>query len=258
MTEISNEECKRLLIKILQNVTEFCEKNNIKYSLAYGTLIGAIRHKGFIPWDDDIDIIMMRDEYERFVQSYKDDYYKLILGKDLANHYHVVVSDYSTKLEFKKNTANEFFYKGGIWVDIFPIDKVPEDNGAYRKLIRKIHLMAGLEQAGQYKKNMYRAIPYYFLKPLSKLFGEIVHNLISFSNNSYSSKVANLSLFYLRYPSFPASYLTDFIEVEFEGNMYKAMKQYDSYLRGIYGEYMKLPPLKDQTPRHEYKVYWRG
>ena len=67
MREVSPEECKKLQLNILINVAKFCDEHDIKYSLAYGTLIGAIRHKGFIPWDDDIDIIMMRDEYERFV-----------------------------------------------------------------------------------------------------------------------------------------------------------------------------------------------
>lgn len=257
MKEISSEDCKRLLLNILINVAEFCEKNNIKYSLAYGTLIGAIRHKGFIPWDDDIDIIMMRDEYERFVASYNDEYYKLIPGKNLANHYHVVISDNSTQLVFQKHTANDFFYKGGVWVDVFPIDKVPDNPSVYKTLRKKIHLMAGLEQAGQYKKNLLRTLPYYCLKPFSGFFGRKAINLISSNRNLHTSSVANLSLFYLNYPSFPAVYMDEFVDVEFEGVLFKAMKSYDEFLKGIYGDYMQLPPMAERIPRHAYSVYKR-
>ncbi len=257
MQELTLHELQQVSLNLLLDVHQFCDAHKIKYSIAYGTLIGALRHKGFIPWDDDIDIIMMRDEYERFIKIYQDDYYKLIPGKDLANHYHVVISDNSTQLVFNKNTANDYFYKGGLWVDVFPIDSVPDKTSEYRSLMRKIHLMAGLEQASQYKKNIYRTLPYYLLKPFSGLFGKKALDLILSYNNKSTSNVANLSLYYLNYPSFPAKYMDVFVDVEFEGVKFKAMKHYDEFLKGIYGDYMQLPPLEERIPRHAYSVYKR-
>ena len=78
MKAISQEEIRSIQIAILNSVDAFCRKNNLKYSLAYGTLIGAVRHKGFIPWDDDIDIIMPRPDYDRFVAKYKDSVYDVL------------------------------------------------------------------------------------------------------------------------------------------------------------------------------------
>ena len=77
MKEIKNDELRTIQLDILQNVHDFCMKHDIKYTLAYGTLLGAVRHGGYIPWDDDIDIAMLRPDYERFMQEYKNDIYNL-------------------------------------------------------------------------------------------------------------------------------------------------------------------------------------
>lgn len=257
MREITPEECKKILLNILINVAQFCDEHNIKYSLAYGTLIGAIRHKGFIPWDDDVDIMMARDEYERFVNLYKDNYYVLIPGEKLANHYHVVVSDMATTLKFKPHTENDHFYKGGIWVDIFPIDNVPDTIGIYRKMMRKLHLMASLEITSQFVKNKKRFLLHILLKPFAKLLRKKISETIEYSKRLNTNTVGNLSLWYLKYPSFSASIMSDFINVEFEGHLFKAVKDYDEYLKGIYGDYMKLPPLNERNHRHSYTAYWR-
>ena len=84
MKEMTTTDIQQVSLDILKDVHSFCQKEGIKYSLAYGTLIGAIRHKGFIPWDDDVDIMMTRPEYERFIRAYKSSngYELLPEGKD--------------------------------------------------------------------------------------------------------------------------------------------------------------------------------
>lgn len=254
------KEVQQVSLEILKDVHEFCVKNKIKYSIAYGTLIGAIRHKGFIPWDDDIDIIMMRDEYERFVSTYKSEKYVLIHGENMSNHLHVVVSDLSTTLKFPNSPSNRKFYKGGVGVDIFPIDKVPDNENAYWRLLKRIWFFMRLQRIGEVidKRSMLASqIAHSFLWPFRNMFGAIGKKMMYQSNKRVSQTVGNLSLWYLRYPSFPAYYMDVFVDVEFEGHHFKAIKNYDDFMRGIYGDYMKLPPENQRIPRHSYIPYWR-
>ena len=259
MIEVTPDECKQLQLNILVNISKFCEENDIKYSIAYGTLIGAIRHKGFIPWDDDIDIIMMRNEYERFVSTYKDDYYQLIPGEEIANHLHVVVSDLSTRLVFHKCETDAFFYKGGVWVDIFPIDNVPNSNVGYRIQKKMLFIMKQLHQLSQFPWSTSRKgqFMHKLLAPFSNILYMPIFPFMKIFNSKKKKMVGDLALCYLNYPSFPQKYMDDYIEVEFEGHFFKAIKEYDLFLKGIYGNYMALPPVEEQTPRHSYTAYWR-
>lgn len=268
MKEVTPEECKKLQLNILINVAKFCDDHNIKYSLAYGTLIGAIRHKGFIPWDDDIDIIMMRDDYERFVDTYKDDYYQLIHGENMSNHLHVVVSDMSTKLEFIENLNDKHYYKGGLWIDVFPIDYVSDNGGHFwrqRKLIRRLYLM---QRYGEFpdamisrsKSRVEKLIKKVFSKcmhPFVGILGRLVHSLMLSHHKIKTNTVGDLSLWYLKWPSFPAKYMNEFVKVDFEGHSFCVMKEYDAFLRAIYGDYMTPPPVSQQIPKHSYKTYYR-
>jgi lipopolysaccharide cholinephosphotransferase len=259
MRELTVKECKEIQLKILIKVAQFCEDHDISYSLSYGTLIGAIRHKGFIPWDDDIDIIMLRNEYEKFLSLYKDDDYVLIDGDKVSNHYHAVVSDLSTKLVFLKSEASNKLYQGGVWIDIFPIDKVPDDVKDYKSLKRKMLLYCRLERLGEvsHKENIALYLIHLLLKPFVHFWGNKANQLMRSFEKEDVKTVGDLSLWYLHYPSFPLYYLKEFIDVEFEGHTFKSMKHYDDFLRGIYGDYMKLPPIEQRIPRHNYKTYWR-
>ena len=259
MKEITPEESKKLQLDILINVARFCEEHDIKYSLAYGTLIGAIRHKGFIPWDDDIDIIMMRDEYERFVDTYHDDKYVLIFGEEKGNHLHVVVNDMRTIINSQKK-ATEKFYKGGVWVDIFPIDYVPEDETSYRRFMKTIWLLCKLQRVGELydpQSKLLSRLAHPFLRPFQKYFGKLAKRKMLQYGKSQTKTVANVSLWYLNYPSFPASFMNEYVNIEFEGHVFKSIKRYDEFLRGIYGDYMQLPPENERIPKHSYTTYWR-
>lgn len=258
MREVTPEECKKLQLNILINVAAFCDEHNIKYSLAYGTLIGAIRHKGFIPWDDDIDIIMMRDEYVKFVSSYNDDYFELVKGKDLSNHLHVRVADPNTRLEFRNSQRSNKFYKSGLWVDVFPIDNIPDDEAKYQKLKKSIRYLYLLQCVGEVKGyNIFHYIAHFFLMPFTKVFGYMADKKVVSFNGVKTEKVAALSLWHNNFPPFSRAYLKEFVDVTFEGHQFKAISRYDEFLRAIYGDYMQLPPEDQRKPKHEYVVYWR-
>ena len=261
MQVISSEECKKIQLDILINVARFCDENNIRYSLAYGTLIGAVRHKGFIPWDDDIDIIMMRDEYEKFVAMYQDDSFVMVRGEHQQNHLHVRIADCHTRIVSNKGTRDEF-YKNGVWVDVFPIDKVPDNKNKYKLFMRKIYLLCKLqliaEVGGKGRKLSYKIsfnILQFFLKPFGTFFGKMALRKMTKYNHSDSNTVANVSLWYLHYPSFSIDIMKEFTELEFEGRLFHSISKYDEYLKGIYGDYMTPPPVTMRGHRHDYIAY---
>lgn len=256
MKEISFDEGKKVMLDTLISVARFCDQNSINYSLAYGTLIGAIRHKGFIPWDDDIDIIMMRDDYERFISTYKDERYKVIDGSFNPNHSHVRVSDEKTVLELNKWRGQ--FYNAGLWIDVFPIDKVPDSQKRYAMFRRKVWFLFEMQLSGEVHRNGFlNKVIFHICKPFSSYFGKKALHKMKKYNNKETQSVANMGVWYLTFPKFPASYMDEFVEVDFEGHKFKAIKQYDAFLRGVYGDYMQFPPKEKQIPHHSYKAFWR-
>lgn len=256
MIELTTEESKKALTDILVNIAGFCEKNSINYSLAYGTLIGAIRHKGFIPWDDDIDIIMMRDDYERFISIYKNNRYRIISSANQVNHSHIRISDMNTVVKYKKSGWADRFYSAGLWVDVFPIDRVPDTKLGYHLFRKSLWFLFEFELTGQVKrKSVFSIIANVICKPFHKLFGKMARKRMSKYNSKDTHTVANMGLWYLDFPSFPASYMNDFVDVAFEGHTFKSIKEYDSFLRGIYGDYMQYPPVEERKPKHEFVAY---
>lgn len=260
MRQISFDESKLLLLEMLLNFAKFCETNDIRYSIAYGTLIGAIRHKGFIPWDDDIDIIMLRDDYEKFIAKYKDDRYEIIQGENMNNHAHIRLSDSETVVQFKTKGLRSKFYKAGLWLDIFPIDKVPDSQRGFLKHKRSIWLLYEMQMSGEvWRKSKLQYIAHVICAPFSHffLFGKWAQKRILKYNDRPTNTVASLGVWYLNFPPFPRDYMDEYIDVEFEGHKVKAIKQYDSFLRGIYGDYMQFPPVEKRQPHHDYIAYWK-
>ena len=125
--DLSNEEIREIQINLLETIKDICERYNIKYSLAYGTLLGAVRHKGFIPWDDDIDIFLQRPDYERLIDiiSNQSEYYWLnVLDVRQKEDYYYPFAkavDSRTLAKMADNTTPH-----GIWIDLFPIDHIPD------------------------------------------------------------------------------------------------------------------------------------
>lgn len=255
MLELTREESKKAMLGILKSIADFCSFNNINYSLAYGTLIGAIRHKGFIPWDDDIDIIMMRDDYERFISLYKDGRYAIVDGSCNANHSHVRVADKKTVLKLDAWRAQ--FYNDGLWVDVFPVDRVPDSQKGYLLFKKWLWFLFEMQLSGEvHRKGFINRIIYAICKPVSAYFGKRALKTMEKYNSKNTKSIATLSLWYLHFPKFPLVYMEGFTDVEFEGYKFKAISQYDSFLRLCYGDYMKFPPKEEQVPHHTYTAYW--
>jgi lipopolysaccharide cholinephosphotransferase len=144
MKKIENDELKELQLDMLKNVAEFCKERGIQYSLAFGTLLGAVRHKGFIPWDDDIDICMPRPSYDRFVQEYEDSegiYECLTFEKDNKFLFPFAkVSDRRT-VALEQARFVDKYSKLGVNIDIFPVDGARTDDLFQLRKQRQLHMI---------------------------------------------------------------------------------------------------------------------
>ena len=126
MQKMRLKDIQSVSLEVLKDVHDFCITNDIRYSLAYGTLIGAVRHQGFIPWDDDIDIFMPRPDYEKFCKIYPSEKYKLISSYDQDSYL-----AFSRVCEMDKTLVKEFVpwckCDTGVWIDVFPLDGAEEN-----------------------------------------------------------------------------------------------------------------------------------
>lgn len=262
MKAISQEEIRSIQIAILNSVDAFCRKNNLKYSLAYGTLIGAVRHKGFIPWDDDIDIIMPRPDYDRFVAKYKDSVYDVLsYRRDVCCHMAFAeVYDNRTILIHGRHSF-------GVFIDVFPVDGLPEKS----QLNQYIDIFLKKQNAVIRKRKPYanssdKLKEYFYFCIKNILFPRrrltYISEFESFykTNNILNSPNAGCLANYgvnKQKEIMPAYIFKEYIELPFEGKYYMCLKYYDEFLQRIYGDYMKLPPVDQQVGHHDFKTYWK-
>ena len=263
---ITIEEQKRIMLNILDSVDSYCREHSLKYFLAYGTLLGAVRHKGFIPWDDDIDIWMFRSDYEKFIFEYKDrsNRYKVI-GPDNCQNYHLPfakVIDTNTKLIEDVDNPPDI----GTYIDIFPIDFLPEEYEQRKKIVKRISLLYKLLNLKKIKisnergftKNMILRIGKIVLSPISRerLIKDI--NAYACDESRATSYCGAITAFtYGEKEIMSADLFENVIELDFEDRSYFAPSGYHKILKHFYGDYMKLPPKEKQLTHHGYSVDWR-
>lgn len=258
---LSEKEIKTCELEILLKIQEFCQRQNLCFYLSGGTLLGAIRHHGFIPWDDDIDICMPRPDYEKFIQSFpQDDIYQIKSNilKNWDNPFSKII-DTRTKIESLYDETG-----GSLWVDVFPVDGLPQSlkqvemiykrSDFYRKLFMIGHARLG---KGKSKFHQYGK---YFLKPIVNFIGtnyfsqkmEEIAQQITYENAEYVGAIT-WGLYGVGERMLKSEFEKQ-IMVEFEGYQFPTFSCWDSYLHGLYGNYMQLPPVeKRQT--HDMKVY---
>ena len=266
--KMSLEESKQIMFEILCTFDKFCKNNGLMYSLSEGTLLGAVRHKGFIPWDDDIDIVMPRKDYELFIQQFRDARYKVIKAEKNSKFCFFMsrLTDTKTRLDFGAGSEGRAsFYDGGVWIDINPLDYCPDDEANFKKYERRVRLcwkLYRMKTRTQWlKESSYaRNFAWLFLKIL--LFPVLASWIRSYTfktatqyNNEKSAKMGWWDPVSNRFWAFPASYFDEFISIEFEGRLFPAISQFDKCLQMEYGNYMELPPIEQRIPTHDFDAY---
>ena len=264
MANLNLRELQLALLDILIEVDKFCRKNKITYSITYGTLLGAVRHKGFIPWDDDLDIMMPRKDMERFLELFPKS------GARFTSLYNTVTEDSQCILCYAKvqdNTSvcfeqkRRFALKTGINIDIFPVDNAPADPAMHYQFARTVSRL---------RHRMYLSqrpfFPYSFHDPLipkiqahrrtPDQWFHICEDYLTQYNGIESPYCGPISGGMGTREIYDRHVFDEYTEVEFEGHKFMAVKEWDAFLRGQFGDYMQLPPLKDRKT-HAIIAYFK-
>lgn len=261
------EKLHLALLYIANEIDRVCNKNNIKYTLVGGSLIGAIRHKGFIPWDDDIDLGMTRDNYQKFISACSKD-----LGSEFELQTYLTDPNYNygfAKILLRGTDVLELGHedtkeKKGIFVDIFPFDAVPENNFLKLKhekinyaLIKLLQQKTGIRANKKWRFG--KKVVFFILNTVSKVFSrdflvkKLQSNMIRYNEISNPSKLVNLSGVYgYKKETVNAKCFDEYISSKYETTNLMISRQYDEYLRSVFGDYMKLPPV-EKRKTHEFK-----
>ena len=259
---IPSDEFKKLSLDILIKFHSVCEENQLRYVLDYGTLLGAIRHKGFIPWDDDIDVTMPREDYNKlkklseskdnlFGENYKCAY---VNGKYNVSKSIINIIDIRTTT-FSPNRRKGYYYP--VWIDVFPMDwaapSIEETNKAHKRIIN-LRWLAGhaiMPIGGRLK----------VLKWLFALFNAPLTNYrLNKMDQIALSYHKNDQLFSFHSPYGSKDTVNnDYFEhcelKEFEGHLFRVSAAWENRLQGLYGDYITLPPAEKRKP-HVVAAYW--
>lgn len=264
MKQLTSEEYKGRLLGVMLKIDTICRENDIWYSIIYGTLLGAVRHQGFIPWDDDIDIAMPRDAYSKLrmhicahpelglncidISNHKDTIY--ICGKICDAKTKVIESDFRSVDGY------------GAFVDVFLLDNIPDDEKERKRFKYRARCMAKLVQHSAKMRpgspqGLRHAVLLYSAFVVGHCFS--TYKLIK-KLDEYCMRYNDTDTKYCGVPYFIAFFdKTDFnelIDLPFEGHMLKGPKNYDHVLTVTYENYMELPPPEERID-HMVECSWR-
>lgn len=262
LTELELQCLKHVALDILKEVDRVCRKNGIKYSIAYGTLLGAVRHKGYIPWDDDIDIMMCRDEYEKFRKivagELRDDYYFV----DVKSHqdYGFFFSKVMRKeTVMKEESISRNKAPSGIFIDIFVYDILANQQTKLEKQYKKAQRLKKIcicRSKYYFGQTNIRYIIYkmlglvYRIMPKKWIIDAYTQNARQYENDNTCEMYGHLSGLCLKQEMLPRDIFSQYTTLSFEGFEAMAVAEYEYVLEKRYGDYMKLPPKEYQMPHH--------
>lgn len=270
MNEIDVNELKKIQIDILDYFDSFCKKNNIHYWLDYGTLLGAIRHKGYIPWDDDIDIGMLREDYNKAEKLFNTQADGLFIFKTPQND---KTYCYPFGKLIQTNTVlDEYGSKGiktGVYIDVFPYDNAPDNKNITQRMFRKRDMLGRIRRLQLPMRDGLSVSKKIIFRSMSIIMKLIPRNIINkaIDNNARrSEKVETQSVgsftdtytdvYTSKYILVPKQVFRELSEAEFEQKKYPVPANYDFWLRSLYGDYMTLPPVEKRVAHHVFEAHY--
>jgi len=274
MREITElKELQKIELEMLQEIDKICRHYHIRYYLAGGTLLGAVRHQGFIPWDDDIDIAMPREDYEQFIKIMshkKHPIYKLLAIECTKGYPYTFAKVVDTRTRLVEEIGKDL-HQMGVFIDIFPIDGMGnQKEKAMQRLMKIIRLRSRIWEAALKKdeiKNKERNLKNQMIKSaangLIKIIGikRCYHYMMkyvkqeTFQDSKWiASAVGGAGI---EREVIERKYFDNMIEMEFEGKRFYAPEGYEKYLTNLYGDYMQMPPKEKRVASHRGKIWWK-
>lgn len=267
MQELTIQEIHEVTLGILKKIDAVASAQDLKYFMAYGTLIGVIRHQGFIPWDDDLDIMMVRRDYEKLIAYFEEHEeelypYKVFTVQNNKNYPHMIARICNTEYPIRVNNEKECGL--GVFIDVYPLDGLGTDPAVWRRMLRKRQqLIAGSYYATRKRfevpKKKYRIPDKFLLYVFAKIVGrDFFTNQLEQYKNIFSwddSRYVGCAVW--EPEMFEKKYFMETTRMPFCDMQVMVPKEYDKLLRTSYGDYMQLPPEEDRHPQHNYKAYRR-
>ncbi len=270
MRKIDTEELKQIELKLLQAVDRLCRKEGIRYYLSGGTLLGAVRHKGFIPWDDDIDIAMPRPDFDRFIDLclHSEQEFRICCNVNEPEYGYIFAKAWMPGTILKEDFCNRGHVESGVYIDICPIDGLGDTYEQAIRQYRKTTFLRELLVASNWQRffrSSTRPVyhePFRFaLYVLSRFTspGKLTARLdarlreVPFESAKYCAGIIGA---YRTREIAEHDVFSDYIELEFEGNLFLAPRQYDVLLTQWFGDYMTPPPIEKRETHHTFEAFY--
>lgn len=272
MDYLDTEHIQSRLLSMMATLDLVLTENGIPYSLDGGSLLGAVRHKGFIPWDDDIDIMIPRPQFDELCRhpEWAPEGYSFSFPD--RNGYLFPYAKFCNLAWRAQEPLYEGVFDECLWIDIFPADGLPQDAAALAELMKAQDRLAqgaaasfvNIDQAVAMSDSKVKGLAKRLLYPMYRKTVSAEDNYRKITENACSTAFESAEragdLVWYPYkpnkPGFPVEDFSNLIELDFEGHKFKACPHWDEYLTGLYGDYMTLPP-EDQRVTHGMKV-WRA
>lgn len=263
---ITEKKYKKICINLLERFAEYCKKHGLTYYLAYGSLLGAVRHNGLIPWDDDIDVQMPRKDYNKLIDLLKNNKSEFNLfyfnNPKEYGHYFAKISDVTTELKFHYMKDIQGL---GVFIDVFPMDIVKLSSNNQRKLERKVKKVLTLLELSNMKKcwpangiikNITKNAIFFYVKLRGTRYWYKKYEKLIF--NAQQKNESKKEQYIFAWSILEKDDFGNGVLLKYEKNRYSCPCNFDKYLKKEYGNYMEFPPEKDRKSVHDFDAYFKN